>query len=293
MLLQADDEMQASEIAAAWLAADIEDNNNVVIIRGQSASVLDSAAQSIGLPKTGGYSTSRWRAPSQLLPLAFDLIWKPRSPRLLLEFLSHPASPIPSKASWHLRKSLAKESGIGERWSKAWSDALQSCREQYVEKGLQSPALEHQLAEDQTSWSTWLTPPQFDPDPGVALSHATLICDSIHRYCSQRAVATSNELFQTAATQAKTVASILAAIGITEIPRIQLQRILDAVLSEATGLFASGAESAPWSLVDSPSRVWGRLILFSGGDLSGHKKPSPHHFGQLKKNHPSRRKELS
>ncbi|MGH9554075.1 MAG: hypothetical protein ACRD3W_32150, partial [Terriglobales bacterium] len=93
-LLEADDEVQAADAVAAWLASDEQSNGDLVIVRGASTNLLDAACHAIGLPRVGGEALSRWRSALQVLPLSLELLWKPLNPSRLVELLTLPSTPI-------------------------------------------------------------------------------------------------------------------------------------------------------------------------------------------------------
>ena len=57
--------------------------------------VLDNALERAGLPRSGFRHHTRFRSATQVLKLALALLWKPVDPHRMLQFLLHPAGPLP------------------------------------------------------------------------------------------------------------------------------------------------------------------------------------------------------
>ena len=87
VLLEADNEWQAAEHLALWLAAAPDSNEQVTIICGSDTSILDQALKRHGLPCMGRAEISRWREIQQILPLMLANVETGRY-YLLVEMLS-------------------------------------------------------------------------------------------------------------------------------------------------------------------------------------------------------------
>jgi len=257
---QADDEMQAAEGAAAWLAADEPSNEDVVIVRGSASFLLDEACHRIGLPRPGGSQNSRWRAALQILPLAFGFSWHPLDPLRLLELLTSSTSPVPRRLARHFKNALHKHPGIGgPLWSKAWDAALEDSRRQHQEQGLTDEEIDEQLVKDRGALTLWLHPKLYDPTIGMPISDARSICSKVQQWALSRAASSDQSfLFQLAAEQAQSLLSIIDRSGLQTINKIQAERILDAVLSSGAKMPGGGSEVAAWSTVDKPGQLWGK-----------------------------------
>ena len=64
---------------------------DALVIAERDGVVLDNALARIGSPRCGFRHYSRFRAVTQVLKLSVGLLWEPVNPRLLLQFLLHPA----------------------------------------------------------------------------------------------------------------------------------------------------------------------------------------------------------
>ena len=71
VLLDAEDEWQAADAVASWLAAD--DNSATVIVRRGGGIALDEACGRQGLPRPGRTEASPLRSALQVLPLALEI----------------------------------------------------------------------------------------------------------------------------------------------------------------------------------------------------------------------------
>ena len=100
LLLEAEDEWQAAETLALWLAGGSEESNeDVVIIAGSDTEILDDALRRQGLPRLGVSAVSRWRLALQILPLTLANAWEPVDVQRLAELLAMPAGPVPRYAA--------------------------------------------------------------------------------------------------------------------------------------------------------------------------------------------------
>ena len=131
VLLEADNEWQAAEHLALWLAAAPDFNEQVTIICGSDTSILDQALKRRGLPCLGRAEISRWRQVQQILPLMLANAWKPVDIRLLVEMLSLTKTPFPWFVCHSLLRAIAEEPGVGGR---AWEMALDEIETSYRER---------------------------------------------------------------------------------------------------------------------------------------------------------------
>ncbi len=124
VLLQSPTLNQAADFLAAWLAADPENNGNVLLLAASRSETLNAALTAHGLPRVQDGPESPWRSTLQLLPLALQLLWKPFNPSLMLEFLTSRPCPVHPALAGKLVKALTAEPGTG---GPEWTTALESC----------------------------------------------------------------------------------------------------------------------------------------------------------------------
>lgn len=257
LVLEADDEIQAAEAVAAWLLAEPEKNQNVVIIRGDGASVLDQACSRLGQPRIGDADPSRWRSALQVLPLAIEILWSPVNPARLLEFLTLSQSPIPRSAAHFFKQALREEPGVGgEAWRQAWQTAEERWREKLTERDLTAEEVERKLADDLRAWKTWLSAGQFDPARGMPLQDAEQVCRHVQRWATRMGEARDDDLYRAAANHAGALGTALKESRLDSITKVQFERMIDATFEDGATLPGGGAEASLWTPVDHPGQVW-------------------------------------
>ncbi len=119
-LIRPDGTLQASEEVAAWLAAlaQSESLDNTVVIGADA--VFDKALYRFGLPVTGAAS-DQGDGLLQILPLILACGWSPPDPARVMEMLTLPVSPIPTRIGRYLIKALEKWPAVG---SPLWQEKL-------------------------------------------------------------------------------------------------------------------------------------------------------------------------
>jgi CRISPR/Cas system-associated exonuclease Cas4 (RecB family) len=271
IILDADDEWQAADAVAAWLASG--DNRETVIVRGTGCPALDAACRRLGLPRPGWTETSPQRNALQVLPLALEILWEPLEPARVLEFLSLPQSPLPRFVSHRFTRALMDEPGIGgERWIEAWRDCINDLTGWRRADGLDDTAVKKEVGKAQEEWKFWLEPQRFRRSDGLPVQLIQDVCHRIAQWSGGVAQRDNDYLFLTAAAHSSTLSESIAALGASRIPAIQLGRIIDAVTAEGATTPAASEEAAPWSVVDAPGQIWGTAdtVLWWGfsGDVS-------------------------
>jgi RecB family exonuclease len=257
-LVEAEDEWQAAETLALWLASAPADKEDVVIICGADTDILDQALKRHGLPQLGVSSVSRWRALSQILPLALANLWYPLDVRRLVELLSIPMSPIPGFASRRLLKALAEEPGVG---GKAWKDALASITEERVARVMKNtPIVSSDEARKEAGKFTeeldiLLSRERCSPDEGVPEVVLKQRCQwVIERLANQTGDGVDSMLAE-AVGQARELQTL--ANGKDMLPRILVDRMLDSVIG--AGISNSNPvrarEAASWTVVSHPGQI--------------------------------------
>ncbi|MDR3230162.1 MAG: PD-(D/E)XK nuclease family protein [Synergistaceae bacterium] len=268
VFVEAEDEWEAAEALATWLAADEtpdgtarEPNEDAAIICGANTDVLDRALARQGLPRLGFSGVSRWRASIQILPLVLANVWRPVDAQRLAELLSMPMSPIPRSASRRLLRALTEEPGVG---GDAWKKALDSIVEDRVarmkeraEKAKKpfSPDAARKEAEGfAAELNAILSEDRYSPDTGVSEAALKLRCQwTIGRLTARTAEADS--ILMEAVGQAREMQAL--ADGKGTLPRTLVDRMLDSVIG--TGSPDVDCErvqqAAPWEVVSHPGQI--------------------------------------
>ncbi len=276
VILDAEDEWQAADAVAAWLASG--DNDETVIIRGEGSLALDAACQRLGLPRPGWTESSAQRSALQVLPLALEMLWEPIEPARILEFLSLPRCPLPRFVSRRFAKALMQEPGIG---GKPWTDAWQTCVNDLTEKkrgdGLDDSRVKKEVEKAQAEWRFWLEPQRFRRTYGIPVQAVQRVCNRIAQWSAGIAQSNDDPLFRTAASHAVALSEAIAALGSSHVTPVQLGRIIDAVIAEGAAAPAATEDAAPWSVVDQPGQLWGMadsLVWWEfAGDVGRSRQP--------------------
>lgn len=257
VLVEADDEIQASEATAAWLKQHTTGDDSLVIIRGVGTSLLDEACHRINLPRIGGETKSRWRGAMQVLPLVLDNSWLPFNPIVLIEMLSLRQAPISGYIARHFASALQLEPGTGgEEWQLAWRRAKASRLDVLIKNGKTDTEAEAILERDVNEWKKWLEPERFNPESGVPIDHILKLCAQVQRWALARQDTADGDLFVKAAEEAASLSNALSATKLATISKVQLDRILDAVCGEGLALPGAGAEASTWTPLDNPGQIW-------------------------------------
>jgi len=257
VVVDADDELQAGEFTAAWLAV-LRNPEDLVIIRGGDVSVLDEACFRYGLPRIGSQVESPHRSLLQLLPLALELIWTPFDAARALEFLSIDGGPIPSSLSWFLRDALKRQPGLGgPLWEKAWQSILAERRAQLERKGeIEQNKLDQFALQDVERWQEWFTP-LARRDDAVRAANAETICRRVEDWAMRRAaVQSDHNFYDLAHNHAATLRQILTHYTTRVMTLHQLRSMVESVISEGAVSNFTVAEEAAWCVVEHPGQIW-------------------------------------
>lgn len=275
-LLEADDEFQLAEATAAWLRA--SDNEQLAVIRGSPTAMLDACCSKAGLPRLGGHMNSPWRSVLQVLPLMLETCWLPSNPYRTLELISLPGGPVPRWLSHHFVKALRNEPGFGgEKWANAWKDVeadLTSANSLSPETNPENDYVVDHLKD----LRFWLEPKRFDPARGMPVSQVTKIIRRIKTWASSKIFTGSDsEMYVHVINSCDELYDALEIIGLENITRIQLNRMIDAVSGEGCKPERWRAQAAPWTVLDHPGQIWSEVpqLLWWGFTSNGLQRPQP------------------
>lgn len=224
------------------------------VITGDHGPELNEILELVGLPRCGFNNQSSLRPPVQVLRLALSLLWAPIDPAVLLQFLTHPVSPLPARLRRQLAKEVAKSPGIGGKaWRAAIDDFITSEKEM-------NPNAPDKVSKLQADIDYWLGPDLFRFDHAVPTAFAGKRCKKVARWLGGRAIfedsSAIGELFSSAQAQASELASALDQLveqGIQEITRQQLDRLLDLAGGGGSPIPDKHAEAGHASASDSPA----------------------------------------
>lgn len=261
VLVDANSEAAASEAIAGWLAAGPAGDETVVVL-GAGTGLLDTALARRGLPAFAHLPASPLRGAVQVLSLAFALRWRPFDPSVLLDLLSLPMSPIPGAVARALAAALTEAPGRdGAQWKQAIEHGIAARREKLVERGLNGKELERRLELDHGRWLPWIAGELFDEAPGMPAALAREICGRVAAWSARLAGTLSMESVaygsvMAAGAFATTLSRVIDEAGLDPVPRVQLERMIDAVVADGIDASHAVAEAASWSHVANPGQVW-------------------------------------
>lgn len=250
ILLEADNEWEAAEHLALWLASKPEANEDVTIICGMNTGVLDQTLKRHGLPYLGRSELSKWREIQQIFPLVLANAWNPVDVHLMAELLSLSTSPISKWVCRYLLKAIAEEPGVGGR---AWSDALEKIRirqQEYFEDKGDAKAVENTQKFVQEIQSI-LVEDRYDPIVGIPEEKLRERCQRIITWATRKI--NDEPMMTEVINQARDIQMISR--GKAFIPRITLDRMLDTVIGAGSISDYISEEVAPWHVVDHPGQI--------------------------------------
>ena len=216
--------------------------------RAATRIILDNALERVGLPRAGFQHFSPFRAASQVLKLAFALIWQPLDPHRLLQFLIHPINPLPWRVRGRLAAAVASQPGIG---GPAWQQAI--------------AAIEDKVEDVEY----WTTPVRHDASQGAPVAALTSRTGRLVAWlATRRAVAREGEetaVYGAAYSQAAALSSTLDRLadgGRQRIGKIELDSLIDAATRPLpdTSIIAEAGHvpvtSHPGNVTDSTDQVF-------------------------------------
>ena len=245
----------AAEVLGQWLAAAPEDVSIALIAQGGDSHALDLALHAGGLPRFGASTRSAYRGSLQVLLLAFQLVWKPVDVRALLELLTLPNAPVPSRVGYRLARVLESTPGVG---GAPWKDAWAAIEAAELESAGDDASARADVVERITRWRSWVEPMQADPLVGVAVSDAVAVCDRVASWATRRAAGSSDPLYRSTARLALEVRAAFARAGRERLPKARVDRVVDQALADGDRDPQARAEAAPRrQVVTHPGAIWG------------------------------------
>ncbi len=241
-----------------------------VIVAEQNGTTLDTSFEQLDLPRPGFSNQSPWRPSFQLLPLAFEILWQPLDPNILLQFLTHPVGPMPRRLKSRLADVVSTYPGIGgNQWHKVINDYIEELRTTNAKAA-------DQLLETTQSW---LHTPRYAPDPGMpisaAIKHTTLVADWL-LWKNNQSENTDQKLYALAHRQAMDLLNALLELNSgshSNITREALRMLFKRVRGSGMGLVDKSPETAgsgnPVQASENPAAVLSSkdLVIWWGVDM--------------------------
>ena len=240
------------------------DTDETLLVAERDGIILDNALERAGLPRCGFQYHTRFRAATQVLKLGLALMWAPVSPQRMLQFLLHPAGPLPRWVRSRLADAVAASPGIG---GPAWNHALASIEQsQRARFGVEERDVERM----RTDIADWLEGQRHDPRAGAPLDAVITRTQRVSSWAARQLdttdVVAEAALYAAAHAQAEALPAGLARhrdVGAECISRLELERMVDEVTTDAPdpSTFAEAgharATAFPAAVTESwPTVVW-------------------------------------
>ncbi|MCC7082280.1 MAG: PD-(D/E)XK nuclease family protein [Burkholderiales bacterium] len=144
--------------AARWVAHLLHSQpGDIALIAEHERALLDTTLDATDVARQGFAEPSPLTPALQVLPLALATVWEPLDVYALLQFLSHPISPIPGYARWPLAELVADCPGIG---GPRWLEALRKIEQRHPDAA----------AQIREAVAFWVEHPRYRPDEGAPLA---------------------------------------------------------------------------------------------------------------------------
>jgi hypothetical protein len=234
------------EYVAAYFAEHLDKLPRMVLLCSDDhvATQVDAALLRRGVPTMGARSRSQSHPVLQVLPLALSLCQRPLDPQNLLDFLSLPVCPLPTRVASKLARALTQEPGLG---SGSWEEALSEiCDQESDPDGKIKERIE-----------LWLYPKSASVNESIATSQIRERAGAVAKWATGLAAVQLNdadakseliEALRAVAAQAALLGQLAESLD-SHLSWPQLSRLLDEV--RAAGIEAAGATRAE----NGPSRV--------------------------------------
>ena len=223
-----------SEITLARAAAQIialrDKKDHLTLIAGSQAGVLDQALIAEDEPLLGLQLRSSARPIPQLLILALRLCWLPADPGAMLEFLTHPSSPVGKLLRRHLSEALAASPGIG---GPTWNEAVADARA-FMGKLAVKDEIKAALQKMDEDLDRWILIERFNPETGAPGAKLSEFCMQLARWGAARAAKLDED--DIAGGHLKLLSSIASElaevlVGYPTISRLELEQFLKELCS--------------------------------------------------------------
>lgn len=143
---------------ARWLAETLRKNaNSTLYVASTAAQTTEAYLAAADHPRQGLSDTNAFRPALQLLPLTIELLWAPVNFHALIQFLTHPISPVAVRARRKLAGIQSDYPGVG---GPRWQAVLNELDEDYGEHATKV----------RSNISYWIEHDRYDPATGVPVA---------------------------------------------------------------------------------------------------------------------------
>lgn len=247
-------------LAGAWLASMLGEPTPTLLVSTLEHARLDEMFAHGNVARHGLREASAFRPALQVLSLALELLWRPLNLHALIQFLTHPISPIPAFARRKLAAKVAERPGMG---GEDWARALEEIECHYAER---APGVRENIR-------FWLEHPRYDRDAGapvdIVLDRVRKLADFFRQRLGDDGDARRLALASGQAQCRACVESLnaLRGPGATEIRPRQLERLLAQATAQGSDnplhiaeVGAHLAIQAPGAAIEPAQRVvWWQL----------------------------------
>ncbi|MBN2061718.1 MAG: PD-(D/E)XK nuclease family protein [Deltaproteobacteria bacterium] len=249
LLVKASNEWEAAETLALWLAAEQNNNQEVIIICGSDTDVMDQTLERHGLPQAGNTQSTQWRGSLQVLPMVLANAWKPVDVNKLVELLSSPIAPIPGYAARHLLRALSKEPGVG---GDAWNKALETIADEYKKRAYNKSADRKKTpAQFAGELDSFLARDRYYHDSGIPEEKLKERCQWVIEWLAWRI--DKDPFLAEAVSHCREMQKLAEGKG--DIPRVAVERMLDSVIGVGGTAPDRFEQAAPWQVVRHPGQM--------------------------------------
>jgi hypothetical protein len=216
--------------AVAQIIAPRDKKDRLTLIAGSQAGVLNQALIAEDEPLMGLQLRSSARPIPQLLILALRLCWLPTDPGALLEFLTHPSSPVGKLLRRHLSEALAASPGIG---GPTWNEAVADART-FMGKLADKDEIKAALQKMDEDLERWILIERFNPETGAPGAKLSEFCMQLARWAAARSAKLDED--DIAGGHLKLLSSIASElaevlVGYPTISRLELEQLLKELCS--------------------------------------------------------------
>jgi len=201
------------------------------------------------LPLVGARDDQSGGVLSQLLPLSLRLLWVPFDPQAWLEFLLHPAGPVPKGLRFRLARAINEVPG---RNNDEWRQAIDRAREKAADDPVRASRIE-------TAVSDWLALPEHPRDEGAPIDVVVGVASRLAGWMHSVGAAKQSDEPDLAFSYLLTARAIEGfARAITRLGRVtpqELERLVNLWLPEAEGGSPSPGELGGPKPFSSPVQI--------------------------------------
>jgi len=246
----------SNAVTARFLAEYIRAKKNtrgVSVLAAKNGAQFDDALECTDQARCGFKQFSTWRPALQVLPLSLNLVWKPVNPAALIQFLTHPITPLPKKLCRRLARVVMELPGVGSR---LWHETIDEFIEEKRKEGQDAGATES----IREKIDHWLPTSLFDPLEGIP---ARTAAERAHRISLWLGGLTGMEedvhlqsLYAAAQKLTSVFANTLALIeeqGKERVDKLLLDRLLQEVSGQGIAIPDKFAECGHIPISDSPA----------------------------------------